>query len=215
MKSLQDQIVAWLAQDENKGIWFPKGTLTDDMNWTYSEKGQTKTALSDTVSRKLRLCEEEKRIAVKPYGESVQYRFLPLDKRMIYIPTIERSEGTQDIIFHLDDMEEEPKKRTLKQNNSLHLYLKLLAEELNLSGQDMRKVLKPTVDIPWSTDTAKRFLWKPIQEVMMDKKSTTELTTDEVDKIYKVLDKHVSEKCGVHVEWPSEENTENYLQSLK
>lgn len=106
-------------------------------------------------------------------------------------------------------------KRSLLQNNALHLYLSMLATELNDSGNDMRKVLKPTVDIPWSTDTCKRFLWKPIQEVMMDKKSTTELTTDELDKIYKVLDRHVSEKCGIHVEFPSIENTEEFINSYE
>lgn len=215
MKSLQDQIVAWLAQEENKGQWFPKGQLTDDMIWQYVEKGETKTAMSDTVSRKLRLCEEEKRIAVKPYGESVQYRFLPPDKRSSYIPTSERPEGKQNTIFHEFDEVEKPKQRTLSQNAALHLYLELLSNELNDSGHDMRKVLKETVDIPWSKDTAKKFLWKPIQEIMVDKGHTAELTTAEVDKIYKVLDRHISEKCGVHIEWPSIDNTEEAINSIK
>jgi len=215
MKSLQDQIVAWLARDENKGIWFPKGKLTDDMSWQYVEKGQTKTAMSDTVSRKLRLCEEEKRIAVKPYGESVQYRFLPVEKRPLYIPTSERAEGTQDIIFHLDEMEEQPKKRTNVQNNSIHLYLDLLSKELNNAGYDMKKVLKPEVDIPWSTTLAKEYLWKPIQEALLRKKSTTELETSEVSQVYEVLNRHLGEKLGIHVEFPSQENTESYLQSIK
>lgn len=109
----------------------------------------------------------------------------------------------------------EKKQRTLSQNAALHLYLELLSSELNLSGQDMRKVLKETVDIPWSKDTAKRFLWKPIQEIIVDKGHTADLTTDEVDKIYKVLDRHISEKCGIHVEWPSVENTEEYYKSIK
>lgn len=212
MKSLQDQIVAWLARDENKGTWFPKGTLTDDMNWTYSEKGQTKTALSDTVSRKLRLCEEEKRIAVKPYGESVQYRFLPLDKRMIYIPTSERSEGTQDIIFHLDDIEE-PKKRTLSQNAAIHKLFSLLSDDLNEKGLDMKVVLKPSYQIWWTPQMVKEHLWKPLQEVMYQKKSTTELETKEVDRVFEQLAKILGEHHGIEMSFPSiETEALNHLE---
>lgn len=97
-------------------------------------------------------------------------------------------------------------KRTLKQNNSLHLYFTLLADELNSSGQDMRKFLKPEVDIPWSPTTIKEFIWKPIQESMLLKKSTTELTTDEVSKVYEVLNRYLGDKRGVHVPFPCVED---------
>lgn len=125
------------------------------------------------------------------------------------------TEEDRKAVKQILDKESRKKQRTLSQNASLHLYLTLLADELNDSGQDMRKVLKETVDIPWDKDTAKRFLWKPVQEIMVDKISTAELTTDEVSKIYKVLDRHIGEKCGVHIEWPSVENTEEYYKSIK
>lgn len=112
-------------------------------------------------------------------------------------------------------MESENKRRTQSQNKSIHLYLSFLADELNDSGQDMRKVLKEEVSIPWDKDSAKRFLWKPIQEIMVDKGHTADLTTDEVSRIYRVLDRHVSEKCGVHVEFPSIDNTEEFFKSLE
>jgi hypothetical protein len=209
MEDLEDQIVKYLA--DNGDTWFPKAELTDKKQWQYEEAQKVKTAISDTISRKLRLAEEAKRIAKRKSGKSGEYRFLPLDKRATYIPYDQRPSDAKNVLF--GDVVK--KQRTLKQNNTLHLYLSMLATELNDSGNDMRKVLKPTVDIPWSTDTCKRFLWKPIQEVMMDKKSTTELTTDELDKIYKVLDRHVSEKCGIHVEFPSIENSEEYYKSLE
>lgn len=209
MEDLEDQIVKYLA--DNGDTWLPKAELTDKKVWQYEEGQKVKTAISDTISRKLRLAEEAGRIAKRKKGKSGEYRFLPMDKRANYIPFDFRPSDTKNILFG----EIPRKQRTLKQNDALHLYLSMLATELNDSGQDMRKVLKPTVDIPWSTDTAKRFLWKPIQEVMMDKKSTTELTTDEIDKIYKVLDRHVSEKCGIHVNFPTQENTEEYLNSFK
>lgn len=209
MKSLKEDLVRHLAGRPLE--WIEKGTLIDDTEWHYTEEGIEKKYLSDTVSRKLWEAESESRIARRDSGKSCEYRFLPVDKRATYIPWDLRPNDAKNILFG----EVIKKQRTLKQNDSLHLYLSMLANELNDSGQDMRKVLKPTVDIPWSTDTAKRFLWKPIQEIMMDKKSTTELTTDEIDKIYKVLDKHVSEKCGIHVEFPAIENTDEFINSLE
>ena len=92
--------------------------------------------------------------------------------------------------------------RTSLQNKSLYKYLELLAEALNDSGLDMKKVLKPEIDIPWTKENTKLYLWKPIQKAMKDTDSTTELSTKEIDEIYSVLDRHTSEKLGVHVDWP-------------
>ena len=94
-------------------------------------------------------------------------------------------------------------KRTDKQNRSLHLLFKLLAEELNQSGLDMRKTLKPGVEIPWSGDSVKEFLWRPIQEAQLNKKSTTELTTKEIDAFFDTITRHIGEKFGIYVPFPS------------
>jgi len=104
--------------------------------------------------------------------------------------------------------------RTPRQNSSLHLYFRQLAEELNLAGLDMRKVLKPTIAIPWSEASIKSFLWKPIQEAMFNKKSTTELTTAEVNKVFEVLDRHLLEKFDVNVAFPSQEEL-NYKKEIR
>jgi len=97
----------------------------------------------------------------------------------------------------------EESKRTSQQNKSMHLYFSMLAEELNNSGLEMKKVLKPEIDIPWTTESVKNHLWRPIQKVMMDKESTTELDTVNPSDVYRVLDRHISEKFGIHIEWPS------------
>lgn len=94
--------------------------------------------------------------------------------------------------------------RTLKQNAALHKFCEMLAEQLNDAGLDMRKVMKPDVDIPWSMLTAKEHLWRPVQKAMTDKTSTTEADTAEYSEIYSVLMRHLSEKFnGVYVPWPS------------
>jgi hypothetical protein len=105
--------------------------------------------------------------------------------------------------------------RTKKQNASIHLFFRLLADELNANNLDMRKVLKPEVQIEWNEKAIKEYLWKPIQEACVAKKSTTELTTSEVNEIYEILNRHIGQKWGVHVEFPNEAMTENYLRSFK
>jgi hypothetical protein len=100
---------------------------------------------------------------------------------------------------------ESEKRRTIQQNKSLYLYLTELALAMNGAGLDMRAVLKPTVDIPWNKDMALEFLWRPIQKAMQLEESTADLSTTDVQAVYSVLDRHISEKFGVHIEWPSEE----------
>ena len=111
-------------------------------------------------------------------------------------------------------MSENEKQRTVIQNRALHLYFELLAIELNNAGLDMKKVLKPSIDISWTKENVKEYLWRPIQEALKLKKSTTELTSKEVNEVYEILNRHISEKFGIHQFFPSEEQTMEYLQSF-
>jgi hypothetical protein len=84
-------------------------------------------------------------------------------------------------------------KRTTQQNKSLHVGFKLIADALNDAGHDMRKVLKPTVEIPWSDKTVKEYLWRPIQKAMLQKSSTTELEKQmEIDRVWDVVMRHLN-----------------------
>lgn len=97
----------------------------------------------------------------------------------------------------------EKKQRTSRQNRALHKYFELLASALNDAGLDMRKTLKPSVDIPWSKDTIKEYVWRPIQEAQLGKKSTTELKTDEINLVWETINRHLSEKFGLSEPFPS------------
>jgi hypothetical protein len=99
----------------------------------------------------------------------------------------------------------EEKPRTTSQNKALHLLYELIAQELNDHGLDMRVVLKPEVDIPWSKETVKNFIWRPIQKAQLGKESTTELTTKEVQEVTETINRHFGEKFGLHVPFPSVE----------
>lgn len=93
--------------------------------------------------------------------------------------------------------------RTLTQNAALHVYFTLISEALNDAGLDMRKVLKPGVDIPWSPVTVKEYLWRPVMKAQLGKQSTTEMTTVEIDKVFDTINRHLGEKFGIQEDWPS------------
>ena len=95
----------------------------------------------------------------------------------------------------------EIKTRTLRQNSSLHLYFKQLAEALNDCGADMKTVIR--VDIQWTPYTVKEYLWRPMQKAYLGEKSTTRLKTKDIDKIYDMLNKVIGERTGVHISFPS------------
>ena len=100
----------------------------------------------------------------------------------------------------------EPKnypKRTNRQNRALHVLFNLLAQELNDNGLDMRKTLKPNIDIAWTGASVKEHLWKPVQKLQLNKDSTTELTTVEIDQVFDTIVRHLGETFGVGINFPS------------
>jgi hypothetical protein len=97
------------------------------------------------------------------------------------------------------------KQRTQAQNRALHKYLTMLSDALNDAGLDMKKTLKPDIDIPWTTDSAKDYLWRPVQKALTGKESTTKPDTKEYVYIYEVLSRHMVDKFGINVQWPSED----------
>jgi hypothetical protein len=98
------------------------------------------------------------------------------------------------------------KQRTKKQNSALHVFCALLADLLNASGLDQRKVLKPSIEIPWSGRDVKAKLWKPIQEVVIGKQSTTEADRTEYTQVHSILAHHLATKLGVACpEWPTKQ----------
>ena len=98
------------------------------------------------------------------------------------------------------------KERTLKQNKALHVLFEELSQTLNEQGLDMRRTLKPGVEIPWNAKTVKEYLWRPIQKAQLNKDSTTQLTTREIDQVFDTLNRYLGENHGVHVPFPSIES---------
>lgn len=94
--ALKDILVRYMASHNE---WRSKYHICQEMEWKYEEKGTMKIAMADTISRKLRECEEEKRLARKDDGKSCQYKFLIPEKRKLYIPWSERPNDRKNILF--------------------------------------------------------------------------------------------------------------------
>lgn len=93
--------------------------------------------------------------------------------------------------------------RTLTQNAALHKFCQMLADQLNEAGLDQLKVLKPGAEIPWTMGAVKENLWRPLQEAVLGKESTTKADRQEYSKVYDVLNRHMINKFGVTAPWPS------------
>lgn len=96
--------------------------------------------------------------------------------------------------------------RSPQQNNALHLWLEMVAHTLNAAGLDMRRAIRKEVDIPWTKESVKRYLWKPLQEVMTGHESSTRPSKTQYPDISETLTRHFAEKFGVQLPaWPVRE----------
>lgn len=103
-----------------------------------------------------------------------------------------------------------PKQRTSQQNKALWLYFRLVAEALTESGQGMKKILKPEVDIDWNEKLIHDYMWLPLQKAILHIDSTRDLKkTGDIDKVYDHLNRFLATK-GVHIPFPSEQDVDNY-----
>ena len=104
------------------------------------------------------------------------------------------------------------KQRTAQQNRALHVYFTLIADALNDAGLDMKKVLKPEVEIPWSPMSVKEFLWRPVMKAQLHKQSTTEMSTRDIDTVFDTINRFLGDKFGVHEPFPSIEEIINLIK---
>ena len=95
------------------------------------------------------------------------------------------------------------KTRTSQQNRALHLWFVQVAEELNNAGWDMRKLISKEIDISWSPISVKEYLWRKVQIIYCGKKSTAQLTTEEINEIYDIINRTIGERTGIFVPFPS------------
>lgn len=104
--------------------------------------------------------------------------------------------------------------RTASQNNALHLYLSQVAEALAREGHTMQDVTKAIrrAEIRPTMAALKEVVWRPLQEIIHAKKSTTELSKQDIDPVYEAMNKWLGQEFGIHVPFPhNPSDIDNYV----
>ena len=126
-----------------------------------------------------------------------------------YIQTSEGQKWLSDYILDMDlgehgfVIEINTGKRTSIQNDSMHLFFRLLAETLCEAGLDIRRTLKQDFDIPWTEKSVKELIWLPVMTALTGKTSTTKLDRKEVGEIFDVINRHLAETHAVMCSFPN------------
>ena len=98
--------------------------------------------------------------------------------------------------------------RTSKQNRAMHMFCGWIAEALNENDLYFSKIYKMDAELTWTPVMVKEMLWKPVQEVLTKKKSSTRLTTKELTEVADLLQKNLALK-GLSISFPSIEGMIN------
>jgi hypothetical protein len=105
---------------------------------------------------------------------------------------------------------------TRQQFKSLHLWCDWVAKTLNGAGLDMRRTLEADADIPWTKESVKEYLWRPVQIAMTTEESTLNSTRKQYPQICETITRHVAQVHGVTLpEWPDRMKQLQDAQSLK
>lgn len=96
------------------------------------------------------------------------------------------------------------KQRTIQQNKAMYKYFSLVSDEAKNTGITFSEFIRkrPQLEMPWTPERVKE-VWKTAQYHMFGQTSTAELTTDQLDQIYDVVNKVLGEILGIHVDFPS------------
>ena len=133
---------------------------------------------------------------------TVQSGKVEVSDKLLFAEQLSKHEGKQIYVT----IEPADKKRTVTQNNALHLYFKLLADSLTAGGFDAKATFAESANVPVTPEMIKDGLWKPVMKQITTKTSTAKLTTAEVGNIYEILNRHISETFGLHIPFPDVTN---------
>ena len=98
------------------------------------------------------------------------------------------------------------KQRTNLQNAALHKYCELLASNLNEDGFDMHMVLNNDIEVPWTMMLVKELIWRPVQLSQTEEQSTAKAERADYSKVYDIINRYVSGKFGISVDWPGRDH---------
>ena len=90
--------------------------------------------------------------------------------------------------------------KTDHQRNALHLWFRQCARVLNDAGLEKRVVIDALmsrgIDMPWSEESFKEDIFKPVYHVVTSKDSTEQADTEEFNKVYMGLVRWFGQEFG-------------------
>ena len=97
--------------------------------------------------------------------------------------------------------------RSLQQNKALHLYFTFIADQLNDKNieYEWKGIKGMQMSCDYNTTIVKDFLWRPIQQQLFNKDSTTTITTQEINEVIDILSKAFAH-IGITILFPSYES---------
>ncbi len=95
--------------------------------------------------------------------------------------------------------------RTYRQNRTIHLLFRRMAEALNDAGFEIRHPMKADLEIPYSEESVKELLYKPIITSYFKVNRSSELNTEQLSESMEILVDAVNRNTGVMVNIPSQE----------
>ena len=95
--------------------------------------------------------------------------------------------------------------RTWRQNNTLHLLFRRMAEALNDAGFEIPHPFKPDLEIPYSEESVKELLYKPIITMYFKVDRSTDLDAEQLSESMTILVDAVNRNTGVYVHIPTGE----------
>ena len=95
--------------------------------------------------------------------------------------------------------------RTYRQNRTIHLLFRRMAEALNEAGFEISHPFKPDLEIPWSEESVKDLLYRPIITSYFKVDRSSLLDTAQLSESMEILVDAVNRNTGVYVPIPSQE----------
>ena len=96
--------------------------------------------------------------------------------------------------------------RSNQQNRALHLWLTMLADELNAAGYHANDKIVFEADISFTKENLKANAVHPAMYALFPEiDSTAKLDKLQIQDVYMHVDRAISERTGVTVPWPTQE----------
>ena len=128
--------------------------------------------------------------------------------------TVKNQDTAKFFIAYIEDQVEqgidrvytiEKADRTYRQNRTIHLLFRRMAEALNDAGFEIRHPMKADLEIPYSEESVKELLYKPIITSYFKVNRSSELNTEQLSESMEILVDAVNRNTGVYVHIPSQE----------